>query len=424
MSTRAKVVFGLLIFSIAGALVTGWETYYNLSYVWAGLLIISYGWSRISLNGITLRRSPRSLRAQVGVAFEESFVMRNSSRFSKLWIEIRDHSELPGHRASYVMTGFASKKEKTWVVRTLCTRRGRFRVGTAEIHSGDPFGLFPRVIEIRQEYYLVVLPRTERIDSFIFPAGRLPGGDALQYRTHQVTPNAAGVREYAPGDSLNRIHWKTTARLQKLMVKEFEFDPQMEVWILLDANAKVQVGRIEELSAEITASIVYGDIGIPKSTEEYAVAVVSSLALYLLERDRDLGFISHGKARHIVQSDRGEAQLYHILESLAVLEARGEITLPDLLKVEGHRIPRGASVVMVTASVSPQVLVSAQELMRKGISPVLILIDAESFGGVQGSQALLIAAQSAGISARLIRYDDSIAQELSRRTTFGKWIAA
>lgn len=424
MNTRVKVVIGLLILSIAGALATGWKTYYNLSYVWAGLLIISYGWSRIALSGITLRRHPRSLRSQVGRIFEETFVIRNSSRMGKLWIELRDHSELPGHRASSVMTGLGGKKEKTWVVRTLCTRRGRFRVGTAEIHSGDPFGLFPRVIEIKQEYYLVVLPRTERIHSFVFPAGRLPGGDALQYKTHQVTPNAAGVREYAPGDSLNRIHWKTTARRQKLMVKEFEFDPQAEVWILLDANAKVQVGEIEEMSAEITAGIVYGDFGIPKTTEEYAVAVVASLALYLLERDRDLGFISHGKARHIIQSDRGEAQLYHILESLAVLEARGEITLPNLLKVEGHRIPRGASVVMVTSSVSPQVLASAQELKRKGLSPVLILIDAESFGGDQGSQALLIAAQSAGISTRLIRYDDSLAQELSPHTTYRKWIAA
>jgi len=251
VSTRAKVVIGLLIISIAGALATGWKTYYNLSYVWASLLIISYGWSRISLNGITLRRQPRSLRAQVGRTFEESFVIQNSSRVGKLWIELRDHSELPGHRASTVMTGLPSKNEKTWVVRTLCTRRGRFRVGSAEIHSGDPFGLFPRVIEIKQEYYLVVLPRIERIHSFVFPSGRLPGGDALQYRTHQVTPNAAGVREYAPGDSLNRIHWKTTARRQKLMVKEFEFDPQAEVWILLDASAKVQAGKIKEMSDRI-----------------------------------------------------------------------------------------------------------------------------------------------------------------------------
>lgn len=424
MSTRARVVIVLLIFSIVGALATGWETYFNLTYVWLGLLIASFFWSRISLNGISLERHPRSLRSQVGRTFEESFVIRNKSRIRKLWIEIRDDSELPGHRASSVITGLGRNKEKNWVIRTLCTRRGRFRVGTAEIHSGDPFGLFPRVIEIKQEYYLVVLPRTERIRSFEFPTGRLPGGDAIRQRTHQITPNAAGVRDYAPGDSLNRIHWKSTARRQKLIVKEFEFDPQAEAWILLDAHADVQVGRIVEISAEISAGIVFGEFGLPKSTEEYAVAIVASLALHLIERDRELGLISHGTARHVIQSDRGDAQLYHFLESLAVLEARGAISLLDLLKVEGHRIPRGASVVMVTASVNPKIIASAQDLSRKGISPVLILLDAESFGGEPGSQAMLVAAQSAGIAARLIRYEDSLAEELSQRTSYRKWVAA
>jgi uncharacterized protein (DUF58 family) len=278
--------------------------------------------------------------------------------------------------------------------------------------------------EIRHEYYLVVLPRTERIRSFAFPAGRLPGGEAIRHRTHQITPNAAGIRDYDPGDSLNRIHWKSTAKRQKLIVKEFEFDPQAEVWIMLDAHADVQAGSIVEMSAEITAGIVYGEFGIPKSTEEYAVAIVASIAMHLIERDREIGLISHGVARHVIQTDRGVAQLYNILESLAVLEARGTINLSDLIKVEGHRIPRGASVVMVTASRSPNIIASAQDLSRKGISPVVILLDAESFGGEAGSEELLFAAQSTGISARTIRYQDSLAQALTQRVSFRRWIAA
>jgi uncharacterized protein (DUF58 family) len=278
--------------------------------------------------------------------------------------------------------------------------------------------------EIKQEYYLVVLPRTERIRSFAFPAGRLPGGEAIRHRTHQITPNAAGIRDYSPGDSLNRIHWKSTAKRQKLIVKEFEFDPQAEVWILLDAYADVQVGSFVEMSSEITAGIVYGEFGIPKSTEEYAVAIVASIALHLIERDREIGLISHGVARHVIQTDRGTAQLYNILESLAVLDARGALSLSDLLKVEGHRIPRGASVVIVTASRNPNLIASAQDLSRKGISPVLILLDSESFGGDSGSQDLLFAAQSAGIPARLIRYQDSLAQTLTQRASFRRWVAA
>jgi uncharacterized protein (DUF58 family) len=63
------------------------------------------------------------------------------------------------------------------------------------------------------------------IHSFPLPSGLLSGGEALRRRTHQITPNAAGVRDYAPGDPLNRIHWISTARRRRLMVKEFELDP-------------------------------------------------------------------------------------------------------------------------------------------------------------------------------------------------------
>jgi uncharacterized protein (DUF58 family) len=65
-------------------------------------------------------------------------------------------------------------------------------------------------------------------------ADRVTGGDALRRRTHYITTNASGVRDYAPGDPFNRIHWKSTARKDRLIVKEFELDPLADVWLILD----------------------------------------------------------------------------------------------------------------------------------------------------------------------------------------------
>ncbi len=81
-----------------------------------------------------------------------------------------------------------------------------------------------------------MLPYIVDLDYFPFLPGLLPGGRALHRRTLEVSPHAAGVREYAPGDPLSRIHWKSTARRDHIMVKEFEQDPQADVWILLDAH--------------------------------------------------------------------------------------------------------------------------------------------------------------------------------------------
>ncbi|MEZ4612148.1 MAG: DUF58 domain-containing protein [Caldilineaceae bacterium] len=51
-----------------------------------------------------------------------------------------------------------------------------------------------------------------------------------------MTTNAAGVRDYYPGDSLNRIHWPTTARMRRLMTKEFELIPRRDIWLYLDLS--------------------------------------------------------------------------------------------------------------------------------------------------------------------------------------------
>ena len=67
-------------------------------------------------------------------------------------------------------------------------------------------------------------------------------GEARHRRTNQITTNVAGVRDYVHGDSLNRIHWATTARTRRLMAKEFELDPTADVWLYLDLHRDAETG--------------------------------------------------------------------------------------------------------------------------------------------------------------------------------------
>jgi uncharacterized protein (DUF58 family) len=105
--------------------------------------------------------------------------------------------------------------------------------------GGDPFGLFPSQRQVGGRREVVVLPPTVPVELSI-PAGRLSGAGARR-RTYQVA-NASGVREYAHGDSLSRIHWKSTARRGRLISKEFELDPMSDVWIVLDGQRQMHFG--------------------------------------------------------------------------------------------------------------------------------------------------------------------------------------
>ncbi|MFZ6018308.1 MAG: DUF58 domain-containing protein, partial [Chloroflexota bacterium] len=230
----------LLAGSFAGAYLTQQPTvfvYYRIIYLLLALLAIAFLWAVLALRGLTATRSARVLRLPVGQIFEERFEVRNESWYGRLWIEVKDLSPLPEKQGSRVISGIGPHQLRSYFSRTLLIQRGAFRLGPTVLISGDPFGFFAVNKVIPSEKTLLVFPYMVNLQKFPEPGGELPGGRALRRKSLEVTPYAAGVREYAPGDPLNRIHWKTTARKDRLMVKEFEQDPQADVWLLLDAQA-------------------------------------------------------------------------------------------------------------------------------------------------------------------------------------------
>lgn len=440
MTGRARIVLLLFAGCLFGALVSGRDVFYNLTYLWAILLIVSYGWSRVSLRGVELRREPRTLRAQVGRLFFERVTLHNRSRIPKLWVETVDESELPGIKATAIsiglrFRGFAnlptdqtatvtvgmhSQQQRTWIGRTLCTRRGRFRLGPMRLRSGDPFGLFPVTRFVPYNQHVVVLPMTVPLADFPLPTGRYPGGEALRYRTYQVTPNAASVRDYAPGDSFNRIHWPSTARRMRLIVKEFEFDPLADIWLFLDAFRDSQFERAVPEEETEGGLFDVKDIELPYATIEYGVAAAASIALHFLQRDRSVGLVTYGGSRHVIQPERGESQLYRILESLAVLRAEGETSLTDVLKVESEYIPRGSTVVLITPASSNALLDSIRGLQYEGRQPILVQLEADSFGGPQYETKMYDTVQRLGIPVRTLKAGQPLDAALSPLSRSGR----
>lgn len=413
MTSRAAVLAGILLTSLGAALISGKEIFFNLTYAWAGLLLLSFLWSRLALAGVSLEREARSTRTQVGHILEERLSLVNRSLLPKLWIEVEDHSDLKEHRASTVCTWLRARHERTWAARTLCLRRGSYRLGPATIRSGDPFGLFPVIREGAKTERVVVLPQTARLSRFTLPSGHRPGGEALRHRTHQVTPSAAGVRDYAPGDGLNRIHWPSTARRRRLIAKEFELDPKADVWIFVDAAYEAQLALASPRETGIQPWTSPHAVALPDSTEEYLVACAASVAAHLAEQDRAVGLVSYASRRLAIQPDRGRKQLDRILETLAVLKCEGALSLEEVLKVESVQVPRGASVILVTAASQPTLLTLARQLERRGLLPILILLEARSFGGREGAQALAAAAQRAGLGVKLVARGDDLGAALS-----------
>jgi len=421
MTTGQKVLLVLLAISLIAGLSTGNGLYYRLSVLWALLLCIAWAWSAVSLRGLKFSRSARTIRAQVGQIFEERFDIQNPSILPRLWLEVLDSSTLPGTDGSRVITMIQGKQSRSYLARTRLLKRGVFPLGPTVISSGDLFGLFPVKINIPAKDALLVYPMMVDVHNFPNPPGLLPGGEALRRRTHQITPNAAGVREYEHGDPLNRIHWLSTARRGRMMVKEFELDPLADVWIFMDAEKDVQHAKPQAEPDYFAKDFWqhHAKVAIPPSTEEYGISIAASLARDYLRRGRAVGLVGAGQQLVLISPDRGGRQLGKILEALALLRAEGMIPLRGLVETQVKHMVRGSTIVLITPTVSKEAALLADFLLQRGLRPVVILLETISFGGSQSSESLLTNIKMLGVPVRSVTCGDDLELVLSNGSIRG-----
>ncbi len=415
MPGRRNALYILTIISLVTGLFTGRADIFNIAYLIGALLLTSLLWTWLSLRGIAIRRTTRTRRSQVGRVFHEAFGVRKTGFLPKLWLEIHDHSTLPGHNASHIVPTLLGGREYTWDASTTCTARGEFQLGPMTVVSGDPFGLFNSPRRVGATERLVVYPLTVELEQVILPVGILSGGDAQRQLTHQITTNASSIRDYVAGDSMNRIHWRSTARTGNIMVKEFELDPLVDIWLFSDFSADSlyedpSIRRADDVGSIITTSRL-----IPPSTEEYGAIVAASLAKYFLEDERVVGFIAYAPQRQMFQPERGHRQLSRIMEALAVARSTSQHSLRETLSLETHLFTRGATLLIITSSVRQDWISEMQVMQRRGIRPICVYINPQTFNPQLDSSTVRGMLQLAGIPTLVVGQDDDIALALEQR---------
>jgi uncharacterized protein (DUF58 family) len=392
--TAVSIIF---VVSLVCAFATGFWLLFRLAYLAAAAVPVAYVWARLNLRGLEVSVEQMTDRLTEGQYAEERVSVRSRSLLSKLWLEVEDPSDMPGQPPRRVVF-LGPRGYRSWKTSTLCPRRGVYTLGPLTVTSGDPFGLFRFSRTFGGRRRLLVYPQAVELPGFYVPPAVLPGEGRFRRRTHYVTPNAAGVRQYQYGDSLSRIHWPTTVRTNELMVKLFELDPSSDIWVVLDLQWRVQAGS--------------GDDG----TEEYGVKIAASIARYFLTANRTVGYMAAGAHVDVEEPERGVQQDTRILEALALARATGDVPLANLLDVEGRRFGRHTTVVVVTPSTDESWVLSLQSLAQRGVKVAAVLLEPSTFGA-DASALFVFGALAAGdIYTYLVKRSDSLAAALGSGT--------
>lgn len=392
----------VLLFAMFWAWGTGFWLLFRLGYVLAFGIAAAWILSWYNAHRVEATVERRTTRAQVGQEAQEVIQVRNRDFFPKLWLEVEDPSGLPGHRSKRVVI-IPPRRSRNWIVSTKLLRRGVYDWGPLQLTSSDPFGFFKRVRRLGGAQQILVYPPVVDLPHFTVPPANLPGEGRFRRRTHYVTPNANGVREYAPGDAFNRIHWKTTARTGELMVKTFELDPSSDIWVILDMERRVNAGSGEE------------------STEEYAVTIAASIGRHYLLDNRTVGLISFGRDLKIIEPERGQQQLTRILETLATVQAVGDAPLGNLLLEEQRHFGRHTTLVIVTASTDDHWLTAIQSVTQRGVRAAVVLLDPTTFGSDRSPLLLFGELTASNILTYVIGKGDDLSLALSPTSGVAAW---
>jgi len=134
------------------------------------------------------------------------------------------------------------------------SRRGTYRVGAVEVPRADPFGLCRRVRALGQPQVISVHPRTIRLRP-------LPSGKSrnLEGPSSDMSPQGTvtfhRLREYALGDDLRTVHWPSTARLGRLVVRHYVDTAQPFTVVLVDVRPDVYSPESFEEAMDVAASV-------------------------------------------------------------------------------------------------------------------------------------------------------------------------
>ena len=371
MNKRTIGILILLAVVTFYTLGTGFPFFYRFLYVIILALVLGLGWAWINLQGLEVRLTRLAHRGQVGGYLEGQIQVINRLRLPKSWLEVKEMSDLPGYTTGRGIA-LVRDQSRSWRIETYLARRGVYRTGRIEVTSQDPFGLFRLSRRFLEPQQYVVFPATEPLPDLDPRFAFLPSDRRVTRRSDHITPESSGVREYVYGDSFRQIHWPYTARMNNLMVKEFDMGLSAESWVLLDMQRSAHLG----------------DDPVD-NTEELTVTLAASLISRLEQLSMPVGLAASGDQTWLLRPSAGPSHVGNLMEALAAVRARGNLTLERFIYDLQPHLSRFNTLTVITPTRRTEWIPALSSLRRDGVNVAVIYVDPAEFGASVEAQSPL-----------------------------------
>lgn len=386
-----------------------------------GLLVLAATdiWAKYCLQDLRYQRQFSEQRALFGEEITLSFSVENAKLLPLPWLEIEDtvprsltftgrHLRVSIGSNTVVLESLFSLRWYERVTRpytVLCNARGVHMFGPTVLRSGDVFGFLNRQETLSNRQYLLIYPLAVPLTRFGLPSHYPFGDNRAPRRLLEDPSRVIGVRDYMYGDDLRRVHWKATARMMQLQSKVYQATTTYTLVLFLNVISQLDAWysirpELQELAICVTASVADWALN-----QGYAVGLYANTIMYMPEVGMSIS-TSHspsslreapastaaqkreGKEQQLeaVVADQlnrrrihlppasNEEQRKRIMEVLARIQSYFGSSIEDLIQAERTRLPAGATVIIVTSTVSDPLLDSLSRVKQSGHSVTILYV--------------------------------------------------
>ncbi len=319
----------------------------NLLYLLLGwllsVIIASGALSEVTMRGLyVLRRAPGRIFAKQPFLMEIS-VENLKDSLSSYSIEIEDLVDhKPLDKKCYFLKVPPGRIQRTSYRHTF-PRRGLYRFSGFRIGTKFPFALFRKTRDVSEASEALVFPAIYSVPP---PTPRARHADGSLAAKLGRRGEFFGLREYREGDDSRDIHWRSTARSGRVLVREYEEESQKRATLLIDNALPPSADAGDGEGGGKNDS---GEAGRPSAGDaealEAAISLCASLAVTYIGLNYAIRFVSRGT--HLPFSG-GQPQLTRILKALALLP-----TVTGDTPFSGALDPRVESILVVPSGVAP-----------------------------------------------------------------------
>ncbi|HTZ11613.1 MAG TPA: DUF58 domain-containing protein, partial [Candidatus Margulisiibacteriota bacterium] len=323
-------------FSLVISLRTAIPFFYYLFWLILSLVLLSFSFLLLeySFVNLTLTRKMDSRIEEDDLLEVEASLLNNGwlPAFNLL-IEDNIGPAMPQERRKLILLEYLPSGGSVKLnYSCLCFLRGHYFAGPFSVYFFDPCGLFflKKRFDVRSEIY--VMPKVFKVHKFpVLLKGTLPWFGIGTKRVSGDEDDFFGIRDYKDGDPIKRIHWFSSARMNKLIVKEYQCRSYSRATILFNLDIENNFGEGKDTVAE------------------YTIKIAASVAKYLINSDVSVELIGHAQQLLHVPFNKGQEHLENILRTLAVAKVESKMKLGEVFEEFARYIPEDSNLIVIMA---------------------------------------------------------------------------